>query len=125
MRLDLTLPGHELVVDKVQHEEVFVALRDAFDDMRRKLEDVVRQRRGVEKQHPRELHGEVVRLNDADGFGFIRTPDGEEYYFGRDNLVYGRFDQLAPGTAVQFIADLAAQGPQAKRVSLGKHEVGL
>ena len=27
----------------------------------------------------------------------------------------------AAGTAVQFISELAAQGPQAKRVSLGKH----
>lgn len=124
VRIDLTLPGHELVVDRVEHEDVYVALRDAFDDMKRQLEEVVRQRRGDEKQHPRELHGEVVRLNDDGGFGFIRTPDGQEYYFGRDNLASGRFEQLEIGTAVQFIAELAAQGPQAKRVSVGKHGVG-
>lgn len=124
VRIDLTLSGHELVVDRVEHEDVYVALRDAFDDMTRQLEDVVRQRRGDEKQHPRELHGEVVRLNDDGGFGFIRTADGQEYYFGRDNLASGRFEQLQIGTAVQFIAELAAQGPQAKRVSLGKHGMG-
>ena len=124
VRIDLTVPGHELVVDRVENEDVYVALRDAFDDMKRQLEDVVRQRRGDEKQHPRELHGEVVRLNGDEGFGFIRTPDGEEYYFGRDNLASGRFEQLEPGTAVQFIADVAAQGPQAKRVSVGKHGLG-
>lgn len=124
VRIDLTVPGHELVVDRVQDEDVYVALRDAFDDMKRKLEEVVRQRRGDEKLHPRELHGEVVRLNGDEGFGFIRTPGGEEYYFGRDNLHGGRFEQLEVGTAVQFIAEVAGEGAQAKRVSLGKHGMG-
>lgn len=124
VRIDLTLPGHELVVDRVQNEDIYVALREAFDNMKRQLEEVVQVRRGEEKQHPRELHGEVVRLNAAEGFGFIRTPDGDEYYFGSDNLTSGRMEQLEVGTAVQFITDPAAQGPQAKRVSLGKHEMG-
>lgn len=124
VRIDLTLPGHELVVDRVQNEDVYVALRDAFDNMKRQLEDVVRLRRGDEKQHPRELHGEVVRLNGPEGFGFIRTADGDEYDFGSGNLTSGRLDQLAVGTAVQFIADPAAHAPQARRVSLGKHKVG-
>lgn len=123
VRVDLTLPGHELVVDRVQDEDVYVALRDAFDAMKRKLEDVVRQRRGDEKQHARELHGEVLRLNTEEGFGFIRTPDGQEYYFGRANLASGRFEQLREGQPVQFIAEVADEGPQAKRVSIGKHRV--
>lgn len=124
VRIDLTLPGRELVVDRVENEDVYVALRDAFDDMKRQLEEAVRQRRGDEKQHPRELHGEVARLVDDGGFGFIRTPDGEEYYFGRDNLASGQFETLEVGTPVQFIADVGAQGPQAHRVSVGKHRVG-
>lgn len=124
VRIDLTIPGHELVVNRVENEDVYVALRDAFDDMKRQLEDRVRQRRGDEKVHPRELHGEVVRLNDEDGFGFIRTPDGQEYYFGRENLAGARFDQVGVGAAVRFIAEAGSQGPQAKRVSLGKHQTG-
>ena len=51
VRIDLTLPGHELVVNRVQDEDVYVALREAFDNMKRQLEDVVRQRRGQVKQH--------------------------------------------------------------------------
>jgi ribosomal subunit interface protein len=124
VRIDLTLPGHELVVNREQNEDVYVALRDAFDEMKRQVEQAVQRRRGQEKQHPRELHGEVVRLNDEGGFGFIRTPDGQEYYFGRDNLKDVRFERLSTGAAVQFIAEVAAQGLQAKRVSLGKHQIG-
>jgi ribosome-associated translation inhibitor RaiA len=51
VRIDLTLPGHELVVNRVENEDAHVALRDAFDNMRRQLEEVVRKRRGQVKQH--------------------------------------------------------------------------
>ena len=51
VRIDLTLPGHELVVNRVQHEDVYVALREAFANMKRQLEDVVRKRRGQVKHH--------------------------------------------------------------------------
>ncbi|MBU3724348.1 MAG: ribosome-associated translation inhibitor RaiA [Burkholderiaceae bacterium] len=48
--IDLTLPGRELTVNRVQHEDVYVAMRDAFDAMRRQLEAVVQRRRGEVKQ---------------------------------------------------------------------------
>ena len=51
VRIDLTLPGHELVVNRVQHEDVYIALREAFDSMKRQLEDAVHKRRGQVKQH--------------------------------------------------------------------------
>lgn len=124
VRIDLTMPGHELVVNRVQHEDVHVALRDAFDKMKRQLEDVVRRRRGQEKQHPVPLHGEVVRLDDLGGFGFIRTPEGDEYYFSRDNVAGTPFEHLQTGSTVQFIAEAGGEGLQARRVSLGRHAGG-
>jgi ribosomal subunit interface protein len=52
VRIDLKIPGRELVVDRVEDEDVYIALRDAFDGMKRQLEDAVRQQRDREKQHP-------------------------------------------------------------------------
>lgn len=124
VRIDLTLPGHELVVNRVQNEDVYVALRDAFDNMRRQLEEVVRRRRGEEKQHALPLRGEVIRFDDEGKFGFIRTAAGDEYYFGRDNVAGIPFEHIQIGSTVQFIAEIGAEGLQAKRVSLGKHGVG-
>lgn len=124
VRIDATLPGHTLSVDRVQHEDVYVALREGFDDMRRRIEDTVRRMRGDEKRHPVPLHGEVARFDAEGRFGYIRTPDGTEYWFGPDNLAGQPFEHLTLGTAVQFIPELAAEGPQAKRVSVGKHRVG-
>lgn len=49
VRINLTLPGRELTASRVRHEDPYVALRDAFDDMKRQLEDVMR--RIQEKRH--------------------------------------------------------------------------
>lgn len=52
VRIDLTLPGHELVVNHVQHEDAHIALRDAFEKMKRQLEDVVRKRQAIQRVVP-------------------------------------------------------------------------
>ena len=54
VRIDLTLPGQELAINRVQDEDAYVALRDAFDAARRKVEDAVRIRRGEVKHHERD-----------------------------------------------------------------------
>jgi ribosomal subunit interface protein len=46
VRLDITVPGHEIVVNQEHDEEVYVALRDAFDAAKRQLEDYAHIRRG-------------------------------------------------------------------------------
>jgi cold shock CspA family protein len=122
VRIDLRVPGDEIVVNLDHAEDVHVAVRDAFDSARRQLEETIRERRGDVKEHAAPQHGTVARLFAADGCGFIRADDGHELYFSRENVVSPSFERLAPGTAVQFIEELAAEGPQAKRVSAGKHK---
>jgi len=51
VRLNLTLPGHELTVSRVENEDAYVALRDAFDDMKRQLGNTMRRMQEPEKQH--------------------------------------------------------------------------
>src|SRR5574341_2613484 len=63
VRIDVTLPGGELSVDRVMNEDVYVALRDAFDDMRRQIQDSARRVQGQEKAHAPTLLGEVVRFD--------------------------------------------------------------
>lgn len=54
--IDVTVPGAELVANRENHvnhahEDVYVAVRDAFEAMRRQLEDYERLRRGEVKRH--------------------------------------------------------------------------
>jgi ribosomal subunit interface protein len=122
VRVEVHAPGHEKAISTLHHhEDVYVALRDAFDSARRQLEDRVREARGDVKRHARARHGRVARLDATEGFGFIETDDGDEVYFSRDNVVSPAFASLEPGTEVQFIEEPAGEGVQAKRVSAGKH----
>jgi len=51
VRIDLAVPNKTLIVNRETHanhahEDVYVAIRDAFEAARRQLEDHVRERRG-------------------------------------------------------------------------------
>jgi ribosomal subunit interface protein len=54
VRVDVTVPGKEIVVNHDHHEDAYVALRDAFNAARRQLEEYGRMQRGDVKSHPRE-----------------------------------------------------------------------
>jgi ribosomal subunit interface protein len=125
VRIDLHVPGHEFATTREHHEDVYVALRDAFDAARRWLEEETRQVRGDVKRHDTPQLGTVARLMSDEGYGFIEAIDGTELYFSAGNVVTPGFDKLEPGMQVQFIEDFgAAEGPQAKRVSVGRHSPG-
>jgi ribosomal subunit interface protein len=51
VRIDLGVAGGEIVVNRDHAEDVYVALRDAFDAAKRQLEDYVRKLRGDVKKH--------------------------------------------------------------------------
>ncbi len=51
VRLDIGVPGSEIVVNRDHAEDVYVALRDAFDAATRKIEDYSRKIRGDVKTH--------------------------------------------------------------------------
>jgi ribosomal subunit interface protein len=118
--LVVRVPGHELVVNRDHDEDPYVAVRDAFAALERRLEDVARQHRGDVKTHAPTLHGTVARLFADEGYGFIATPEDGEFYFGRENVVTPSFDELEEGAGVHFIAEPAAEGMQAKRVSASR-----
>ena len=50
VRLDIKVAGGEIAINRDHDEDPFVAVRDAFDAARRKLEDQVRRRRGDVKR---------------------------------------------------------------------------
>ena len=50
--IDARVPGHEVFVNREHDEDVYVAVRDAFDAAARKLEELARLQRGDVKTHP-------------------------------------------------------------------------
>jgi cold shock CspA family protein/ribosome-associated translation inhibitor RaiA len=117
VRVDVRVPGREIAVTRDHHEDVYVALRDGFDLAKRRLEEVVREKRGDVKAHEATQRGRIARLF-TDGYGFIETADDRELYFSRENVAHPLFEHLAEGDTVEFIEHTAAEGPQAQRVSV-------
>lgn len=117
VRVDITLPGSELVADK-QAEEIFIAIRDAFDAAERQVEDFVDRRRDFVRTPTVSPEGEVVRIFSEQGFGFLTASDGREVYFHRNSVDSSGFDKLAVGSRVRFAEEQGLEGPQASTVSL-------
>jgi len=129
VRVDLTVPGREIVTspERTPHHsltDAYVAIRDAFDDVRRRLEDYERRRRQQVKAHEVPDHGKIARLNPEEDFGFIEAADGREIYFHRNSVLRASFDHLQAGQEVRFDEEMGKRGPQATTVRVvGKHHV--
>ena len=121
VRVELVVPGGEIVVNREHprdhaHEDVFVALRDAFRAAERRLEDHVRQLQGAEKAHGERPHGRISQLFPLEGYGFIKTADGRDVYFHRNALSDPDFRVADVGTPVSFTEEEGDNGPQAAAV---------
>lgn len=126
VHISLTIPGHELVVghgptEDHAHEDVYVAIRDAFAAAKRRLQDHVGRDRRQPKHHESAAEGRVARLFRDEGYGFIETADGREVYFHRNSVADGRFDALTAGAPVRFAEELGEKGPQATVVHPESH----
>jgi ribosomal subunit interface protein len=127
LRIDVTVPGDEIVVQRSpdedhSHEDPYVVVRDAFDSMRRQLEDYMRIKRGEIKTHEATAHGRVTVLEPEQDFGRLETPDGRDIYFHRNSLVKADFDDLEIGTELRFVEEAGEKGTQASSVFvIGKH----
>ncbi len=119
--IDLTVPGKELVVNRKRDEDVYVAIRDAFQAIQRKLETYARKRRGDVKTHELTLQGVIKKLFLGEGYGFIQGLDGSEYYFSPTNVSHPRFEQLQLGDSVAFIGIPQSEGLQAHHVTKEKN----
>ena len=141
VRIDLNVPGEEIAVaheaslhaaaqardaqtiprhaetDPV-HKHVYVAVRDAFDIARRRLQDRVRRRRGTVKTSARQPHGRVARLFPDDAYGYIKADDGREVYFQKSSVLKHAFDRLVLGSDVSFTEERGEKGLQAGTVKL-------
>lgn len=144
VRIGMTVPGGELVINRAPkrldaakiarpedleknlaehhepskhgaHEDVYVAIRDAFNAAGRKLQDYARRRRGNTKIHETPL-ARVVRIFPVENYGFLETPDGRELYFHKNSVLQPGFESLKVGSQVYYAEELGEKGPQATTV---------
>ncbi len=118
IRIDITTPRKELVIsrehhDKKAYEDVYVAIRDAFNAAARQLEDYARIQQGKIKTHDLQSTGTVIRLLPEKDHGFIAAEDSREIYFHRNSVTASGFDSLKIGDEIRYIEETDDLGPQA------------
>ena len=147
VRIDLTVPSAELVINRAPqrlsaaksngstpsekelaeshepskhaaHEDVYVAVRDAFNAAGRKLQDYARRQSGAMKAHEPVAHAQVSKLFPQEGYGFLETAEGREIYFHGNSVLQPGFDRLKVGAEVHFAEEQGEKGPQASTVRL-------
>lgn len=127
--VDITVPGGEIFASRNSdenqaHQDINVAIRDAFNAAKRQLEDYVREQRLDVKTHTPPPHGKVLRLFPEKDYGIIGSADGREIYFHRNSVINYDFDDLKVGSEVRFDEGKGDEGPQATTVAvLGKHHI--
>ena len=100
-----------------------MAVREAFDIARRRVQDYARRHRGTVKTAARQPRGRVVQLFPVDEYGYIEAADGHEVYFQKSSVLKDAFDRLAVGSTVSFVEEPGEKGPQAARSSSCMHAV--
>jgi cold shock CspA family protein/ribosome-associated translation inhibitor RaiA len=145
VRIDLAVPGGELVINRARkrmnaamlrdpelagkelaeshepskhaaHEDVYVAIRDAFNSAVRKLQDYARKRRGKVKVHEPTPLARVTKVFPGEDYGFLETPDGREIYFHKNSVLQPGFEHLEVGMEVHYTEASGEKGPQASTV---------
>jgi cold shock CspA family protein/ribosome-associated translation inhibitor RaiA len=110
VRIDLTVAGGEIVVNREPsqdhaHEDLHVAIRDAFDAARRRLQDHMRRLDGQMKQHEAAPIGRIVGVFAERDYAFLETDEGEEIYVHSNAVIGGGFDKLKVGDRVRYVLD--------------------
>jgi cold shock CspA family protein len=141
VRVDLTVPGGEIVVNHepslrgsvrqtetekrkkeqevaAPHKDISVVIRDAFKAARRQLQDYARKRSGAVKHHEPAPLARVSKLFPEEGYGYLEAPDGGEIYFHKNSVLNDGFEKLAIGTEVSFVEEAGDRGPQASTVRI-------
>lgn len=121
IRIDITTPRKELIIsrehhDKQAYEDIYVAIRDAFNAATRQLEDYARIQRGKVKTHDLQSIGTVIRLLPEKDHGFIASTDDREIYFHRNSVTGDGFEALKVGDEIRYIEETDDLGPQASIV---------
>ena len=123
VRVELAVPGGKIVVNREPgedhaHEDMHVAIRDAFDAARRRLQDHMRRLDGQTKQHEAPSIGRIARVFAERDYAFLETADGEEVYVSRNAVIGGGFGKLKVGDRVRYVVDPeeGENGPQASAV---------
>ncbi len=123
VKLTVRIPGPDIRVERrigkgETLNDIKIALRRAFDTVKRDLREQARKMGRVEvKAHPQVLHGTIDRLFEGEGYGFINCSEGSDVYFDQESLTTGSWEDLQVDMKVRFRKETGNKGTFATNVA--------
>jgi ribosomal subunit interface protein len=117
VRIDLSVPGGDVVVKREPGEDLYISICNAFDVAERQLKGVAEKQRGDVKRREMKPVGRVVRIFPEEGYGFLENTEGREVYFHENAVLGGKFKELAVGSLITFVEREGDEGSQASSVN--------
>lgn len=110
VRVEARSPSAVFMVDREPgdvnaHEDLNVAIRDAFDAIERQAKKWKETHTGRPTAHAEPLHGRVAELRPDEDSGQIALTDGRLVYFHRNAVGGEGYDSLREGAAVEIALD--------------------
>ena len=118
VRIDITVPGGELIVKREPDEDLHVAIVNSFETAQRRVKEYADRQRGEVKTHFEKPVARVARIFTEQGYGFLMTLEGREVYFHKNAVLDAKFEVLNVGMEVTFIEQSGDKGSQASSVSV-------
>lgn len=112
MRIDLTVPGEELLVTHEHyhkdhsHEDVYLAIRDAFDAMKHQQDNYARTRRAKVKKHESPGTWIYAQPEFRGGLRRDQDPGRTGYLFHCNSVLNNAFDSLEVDGEVRFVEEM-------------------
>lgn len=117
MRKSQSVRRKPVVRSGTREEPLVTLIRGTFGSARRELEKVVEKQHGEVKNPARQHASAVVeQIFRDEGYGFLRTAQGEQAYFHKNSVVHTRWEDLKVGTAVRYVPEVGEKGLQASTV---------
>lgn len=119
--IDIDVPHSKFVANRDlaknhAHEDIFVAIRDAFAAMKRQLLKFADKQEGEVKHHQWPEEGRVIEIAPIADFGLIETINGRRIRFSSKSVIAHDFDKLEIGDRVSFVEVISNGGSAASTV---------
>jgi len=99
-----------------REESTLTLIEQTFDLALQKLKRTIEKQRGQIKNHHLAEDAIIEKVFRADGYGFIRTPEGENIYFNQNSVLHSHWKNLKVGTIVRYSVEVGDKGLQASTV---------
>jgi len=100
----------------IREESALTLIERTFAAAQRELQKITDKQRSKVKSRSPNVGAVIEKIFPGEGFGFLRTTDGQQVYFNKNSVLHSHWDRLKVGTFVRYAEEIGEKGLQASTV---------